>query len=106
MNPIVPLSYISTLRRQQKNSTVEPQKKISEESPVNLSITADQVTKLAPDASAASAGRKLSALKYWTNVGYNEQALWGECQGSALYQVRIELSTLTAQCSCPSRKLP
>jgi hypothetical protein len=73
---------------------------------VKLSITADQVTKLAPDASAASAGKKLSAPKYWKNVGYNEQALWGECQGSALYQVRIELSTLTAQCSCPSRKLP
>jgi uncharacterized Zn finger protein len=73
---------------------------------VKLSITADQITKLAPDASAASAGKKLSAPKYWKNVGYNEQALWGECQGSALYQVRIELSTLTAQCSCPSRKLP
>ncbi len=73
---------------------------------MKLSITADQITKMAPDANAASAGKKLSLLKYWKNVGYNEQALWGECQGSALYQVRIELSTFAAQCSCPSRKLP
>lgn len=73
---------------------------------MELSITADQVTRLATDASAATAGRKLSAQKNWKNIGYNEKALWGECQGSALYQVRVELSTLTTQCSCPSRKLP
>ncbi len=61
---------------------------------------------MAPDASSASAGKKLGDAKHWKNLGVNEQALWGECQGSALYQVRVALSTLTIRCSCPSRKQP
>ncbi|GCF08809.1 SWIM zinc finger family protein [Dictyobacter arantiisoli] len=73
---------------------------------MNIHVTVDQVAKMAPDVSVANAGRKLSLPKNWKTVGQNAQALWGECQGSALYQVRIELSTLTTQCSCPSRKIP
>ena len=61
---------------------------------------------MAADASAASAGKKLAQVKHWRNLGQNDAALWGECQGSALYQVRAALPTLTSQCSCPSRKLP
>jgi hypothetical protein len=61
---------------------------------------------MAPDSSALTAGRKLANVKQWKLLGRSAQALWGECQGSALYQVRIDLSTLTTRCSCPSRKLP
>src|SRR5258706_12620952 len=74
---------------------------------MGLQLTgSDQVLALAPDSSSASAGKKLSNKQYWKNLGQNSEALWGECQGSALYQVRVDLSTLTIQCSCPSRKLP
>lgn len=61
---------------------------------------------MAPDASSSAAGKKLANAKNWKNLGQSPEALWGECQGSALYQVRVELSSLTIQCSCPSRKLP
>ncbi|GLV59878.1 hypothetical protein KDH_67020 [Dictyobacter sp. S3.2.2.5] len=73
---------------------------------MELHITTDQVSQMAPDASAAKAGKKLALEKFWSNLGHNGQAIWGECQGSSLYQVRVERSTFTTQCSCPSRKLP
>ena len=71
-----------------------------------LSLTPDQVSSLAPDASSLAAGKKLAAGRDWRVVGHDERALWGECQGSALYQVRVDLTDLTAKCSCPSRKFP
>ncbi len=71
-----------------------------------MQLTNDQVLALAPDASSASAGKKLGNAKTWKNLGQNSAALWGLCQGSALYQVKVDLSTLIAQCSCPSRKFP
>ncbi len=61
---------------------------------------------MAPDSSSANAGRKLASAKHWENLGQSSEALWGECQGSALYQVKVDLSTFTIQCSCPSRKQP
>jgi len=73
---------------------------------VSISLTSEQVLALAPDASSASAGKKLGNTRTWQNPGQNSSALWGECQGSALYQVKVDLSTLTTQCSCPSRKFP
>lgn len=73
---------------------------------VAIQITANQVISMAPDASSTSAGKKLANTKHWQQIGQNSEALWGECQGSALYQVRIALPTLTIQCSCPSRKQP
>ena len=74
---------------------------------MGLQLTSnDQVLTLAPDSSSAAAGKKLANAKNWQNQGQNADALWGECQGSALYQVRVDLSTLTITCSCPSRKLP
>lgn len=73
---------------------------------MTISLTSEQVLALAPDASSASAGKKLGNTRTWRNLGQNSSALWGECQGSALYQVKVELSTLTTQCSCPSHKFP
>jgi hypothetical protein len=69
-------------------------------------LTSEQVLAQAPDASSASAGKKLASTKQWRNLGRNEEALWGECQGSALYQVRVDLSSLSVKCSCPSHKFP
>lgn len=73
---------------------------------MGIQITIDQVSALAPDAASVKAGKKLGTSKSWTKPGQSSEALWGECQGSALYQVRVEYSTLTIQCSCPSRKQP
>jgi hypothetical protein len=71
-----------------------------------MPITTEQVTQLAPDASSASAGQKLKAPKNWSNLGSSPAALWGQCQGSALYQVKVDLANLGNSCSCPSRKFP
>lgn len=73
---------------------------------MEIQLTSDQVLAMAPDSSSASAGKKLGNAKHWKSLGVSAEALWGECQGSALYQVKVDLSTLTSQCSCPSRKLP
>ncbi len=73
---------------------------------MSLDLTVDQALALAPDPAAAAAGRKLGNKTPWQGLGRNERALWGECKGSALYQVRVDLQDLTASCSCPSRKFP
>ena len=71
-----------------------------------MDLTLEQVLALAPDATAIAAGRKLANDDVWSNLGSNEAAIWGECQGSALYQVRVDRADLAAKCTCPSRKLP
>lgn len=73
---------------------------------MEIQLSSDQVLALAPDASSASAGKKLGNAKHWKSLGISVDALWGECQGSALYQVKVELASLASHCSCPSRKLP
>lgn len=71
-----------------------------------MQLTLEQVLQMAPDETSAAAGKKLQLAKHWQSLGQNDQALWGECQGSALYQVKIDLSNLGYKCSCPSRKFP
>jgi SWIM zinc finger len=68
----------------------------------------EQVLALAPDASAAQAGRGLGSLRKWTRVALLEGAVWGECQGSGAepYRTVIDLSGPAFRCSCPSRKFP
>ncbi len=73
---------------------------------MGIQYTPDQIISMAPDSGSAAAGRKLASAKNWKNLGQSSEALWGECQGSALYQVKVDLSTFTIQCSCPSRKQP
>jgi hypothetical protein len=61
---------------------------------------------LAPDPQAAKAGKQHASTRYWKNLGQNDVAFWGECQGSALYQVRVDQATNESSCTCPSRKFP
>jgi hypothetical protein len=70
--------------------------------------TTEQILALAPDASAAKAARGLATPRPWVSLGQNEQAAWGECQGSGArpYQTQVELAEPAFKCSCPSRKLP
>jgi hypothetical protein len=69
-------------------------------------LTTEQVLALAPDSASAAAARKLAHPRDWRDLGRSDTALWGECQGSALYQVRVHLPDATVKCSCPSRKFP
>src|SRR6476620_6026994 len=71
-------------------------------------LTTEQILALAPDTSSAKAGRDLAATRKWLNLGYNEQAVWGECLGSGKvpYQTQIDLSEPAFRCTCPSRKFP
>ncbi len=90
---------------------------------METTVSIEQVTAMAPDSASLAAGRKLAHAQQWQLLGRspadksslpvdksalynNNQALWGECKGSAIYQVRVDLSTLATQCSCPSRKFP
>lgn len=71
-----------------------------------MELNTQSVLALAPDASSAAAGRKNSAAKFWKNLGRSDVAIWGECLGSALYQVKIDQRQFAFNCTCPSRKLP
>jgi hypothetical protein len=71
-----------------------------------MQLSSDQVLALAPDTASAAAGRKLANARHWKGLGQSAEAAWGECQGSALYQVRAELATLSVKCTCPSHKFP
>jgi hypothetical protein len=71
-----------------------------------MQLTSDQVLALAPDAGSAANGKKLANVRHWHTLGQSPEAAWGECQGSALYQVRVDLSTLSVKCTCPSHKFP
>ena len=73
-----------------------------------MNFSEDQILALAPDESSKKAGKDLANARKWVSRGANEQAVWGECQGSGSkpYQTQTDLSTLSFKCSCPSRKFP
>jgi hypothetical protein len=71
-----------------------------------MNLTIEQVAALAPDPGSAAAGKKLANPATWQALGRSAEALWGQCQGTALYQVRVALADLATKCSCPSRKFP
>lgn len=71
-----------------------------------MELDHQQIVALAPDASSLAAAKKLSSAKHWQLLGTSALALWGECQGSALYQVKIDRTSFAHNCTCPSRKLP
>jgi len=71
-----------------------------------VALSPDQIAALAPDAKALAAGKQSAAPRLWAALGRSDSALWGECKGSAVYQVRVALDNLAAKCSCPSRKFP
>ena len=73
-----------------------------------MQLTEDQILALAPDEASKKAGRDLAAPAKWVTKGINQQALWGECQGSGSkpYQTQVDLTAIAFKCSCPSRKFP
>lgn len=70
--------------------------------------TADRVISLAPDPASAKNGIGLATLNKWSNLGKEQQIIWGECKGSGKdpYRTQVDLSEPAFRCSCPSRKFP
>jgi hypothetical protein len=68
-----------------------------------LQLTEDQIYELAPDEASKKAGRDLAAPAKWVTKGINEQALWGECQGSGSkpYQTQVDLDCYRFQMFVP-----
>ncbi len=69
-------------------------------------LTTEQAVALAPDDASVKAARGLARPGKWASLGQNGHALWGECKGSALYQVCVDPSEPAFKCTCPSRKFP
>ncbi len=75
-------------------------------STTTLLVPPQQIEDLAQDPTAIERASKLARANHWTGLGRSERALWGECQGSKLYQVRVDRSDLACACSCPVRRTP
>lgn len=73
-----------------------------------MQLGVDEVLKLAPDDASAKAAKGLVVPKQWPRLGYDENAIWGECQGSGSkpYQVQVDKVGPAFRCTCPSRKFP
>ncbi|MEO5878059.1 MAG: SWIM zinc finger family protein [Streptosporangiaceae bacterium] len=67
-----------------------------------------QVLGLAPDAPSQKAAGSLAKPAKWPSSGCDENAVWGECQGSGrtAYKTIVDLTEPAFKCSCPSRKFP
>lgn len=71
-----------------------------------ISITLEQAEQVAPDANSLKAAKKLSNVAQWNNAGTQDDWIWGEIKGSAIYQSAINLAQMKCECSCPSFKRP
>jgi hypothetical protein len=70
--------------------------------------TEQNVLNLTEDEQTRRDGAKLATRAKWPTLGVDEQAIWGECQGSGKtpYRVSIDQRELAYRCSCPSKKFP
>jgi hypothetical protein len=59
-----------------------------------MTLSSDQIDAMAPDANSIAAGRKLAKPETWGDPGQSSAALWGECKGSSVYQVQVDLSEM------------
>ena len=71
----------------------------------------ERVLDLAPDPAAAKAAAGVARPAKWGGTGGDDEAVWGECQGSgkSAYRACADLSEPSEpafRCSCPSRKFP
>jgi hypothetical protein len=75
---------------------------------VQESWTSYRVLGLAPDSSAAVAGRNIANPAKWVAFGRDDERVWGEAKGSGAnpYQTAVDLAAPAYKCSSPSRKIP
>lgn len=70
--------------------------------------TIELVEALSPDANNLKRGKGLATTRKWLLLEKNENAIWGECQGSGKkpYYTQIDIHEPAFKCSCPSRVFP
>jgi hypothetical protein len=70
--------------------------------------TEQSALNLTEDEQVRRDGTKLATRAKWPALGVDEQAIWGQCQGSGKepYRVCVDKSELAYRCSCPSKKFP
>lgn len=73
-----------------------------------MQLGVNEVLQLSPDDASAKAAKGLVIPGKWPRLEYDDEAVWGECQGSGSkpYQVQVDRSGPAFKCSCPSRKFP
>ena len=70
-------------------------------------LTDRQITEFAPDNRSILAARKIAKPEKWPMVGHEgDSVIGGECQGSSLYKVEVDLKEMESRCECPSQKYP
>ncbi|MFT3735204.1 MAG: SWIM zinc finger family protein [Rhodocyclaceae bacterium] len=73
-----------------------------------MQLGVNEVLQLSPDDASAKAAKGLVIPAKWPRLEYDDEAVWGECQGSGSkpYQVQVDKAGPAFKCSCPSRKFP
>lgn len=78
-----------------------------------ITVTEDRIGMLAPNASAAANGKKISSKGGFVslNKDKDETAIWGECTGSGKSNYKTSADFINPdqpvfRCSCPSRQFP
>ncbi|WP_437230280.1 SWIM zinc finger family protein [Planctomicrobium sp. SH661] len=71
-----------------------------------MQLSFEQIAQLAQDEKSLVAARQSMSPRLWSGLGMSAEALWGRCQGSATYDVSVDLHEFAHRCNCPSRKRP
>lgn len=79
--------------------------------PPTVTLTEEAVLRLAPDDKAVKTARDLVRKRSFSQQGVSADGTWllARCQGSAVYELSIDLAVESApvgRCTCPSRKFP
>jgi hypothetical protein len=68
----------------------------------------EQVFALAPKPSSVAAAQPLAVPARWRELGCDDDAVWGRCQGSGTepYDTAVDHVAVASRCTCPSRVFP
>ncbi|MBA3503256.1 MAG: TIGR02996 domain-containing protein [Myxococcota bacterium] len=69
-------------------------------------ISEADLRRMSPDASALAKAREIAKPKLWPTLGRDDETYWGTHRGSDLYEVYVQVPSLSNGCSCPSGKRP
>jgi hypothetical protein len=69
-------------------------------------VTEADILALAPDARSILAAADVADVRRWPRLGAWMTTVWGRYQGTDVYDVFVDLSTMEAGCTCPSSKYP
>jgi hypothetical protein len=69
-------------------------------------ITQEQIIDFAQDARSILAAGDVAEPNRWTRLGAWMTLVWGSYQGTAPYDVFVDIAAMEAGCTCPSTKSP